>query len=283
MTTQYFDSTMSGVPTLSASAGSLNAFLKTMLPILGWTIEYDSGSGVVVYRNDPSAPGSSGCYVRVDNTTSAATLKVYKTMSDIDTGTEGVPNSTAYMYSTNGSWQLIGDERTVYLNVAISATISHRLIFAFGDYTSLIPGDEYNYFASGWSSSTYPSNVHNPDGSFASAVTSATRESARNASLTPDTRSRFFTLGYRFYCSGNTSGLPLISGQVILKPFVMYSSEGAIGLIRGCYCLETVRTDSFFCEYAVSGFDLPLKGFNFSGGGGDAGPGGVAFSQENWS
>lgn len=278
MTTKYFNNTMPGMPTLSAAAGGMNAFLKIMLPMFGWSIEYDSG-GVVVYRNDPLAPGSSGCYVRVDNTVALATIKAYKTMSDIDTGTESIPAAATTIPPMTANWQIIGDERTIYLNVAqVSGSVAHRAIYAFGDYTSAIPGDEYNYFVSGSSYTGMPNNIANHGSIFVRTTASPNRSLARGTESTPNTETQFYTFGYSNLNSGHLTSPPVVSGQYILKPYLMYSSTGMNGILRGCYCLENTRIDSFFCEYASPEFTLPLKGFNVIGDN----TGGVAFSQENW-
>lgn len=190
MTVRIYHNHDTDAPVLEATPGSMINVLEAVLvdgygdkAPLGWTKEFHTGN-IAVFRNDPSVPGSTGCYLRIDDTASDhSQLRIYKSMSDIDTGTDPAPrvsdnsNSITWRRHYSGSggpkwWTLIGDERTFYLSVATSgawpdpgALTSNysSQIFIAGDYESEIPGNEWNYILAGdayWNSFT--SNYHFP-------------------------------------------------------------------------------------------------------------------------
>lgn len=141
MTVRQYHSTDSSAPVVGNTAGSMIGLLDAVLvngygskSPLGWTKEY-SGTNIAVYRNNPSIPGSTGMYLRVDDTDAAySSVCVFKTMSDINTGTDRAPNTTGissyqdnifWSKHFNGTsspkrWVIIGDERTFYLNLNLS-------------------------------------------------------------------------------------------------------------------------------------------------------------------
>ena len=127
----------SGAPNLVGAAGSMINLLDAVLvngfsgrPGAGWTKVYSSGN-IAVYRINPNIPGSTGMYLRVDDSyASYCIVRAYKTMSDHNTGTDMIPSGTPGYSNTmvtwhKGSdsttarpWAIMADERTMYLNVA---------------------------------------------------------------------------------------------------------------------------------------------------------------------
>jgi hypothetical protein len=132
----------------------------------GWTKTY-TGTNIAVYRASTSGTGATGMYLRVDDTNATyALIKAYKTMSDINTGTDVIPSGTpAYtnvdIYwiksstanSTARLWSIIADTRTFYLNVSPNGTTpstpGNCFIWGAGDYESFVPGNANNYFLAG--------------------------------------------------------------------------------------------------------------------------------------
>lgn len=188
MTVRIYHSTDEGAPVLEGEAGSMIHVLETVLvhgygdkQPLGWTKELHT-SNVAAFRNDPTIPGSTGMYLRVnDSNRETAYCRVYKTMSDIDTGTDVAPNvlitlHNDYVYwwkhqSGNRGpkrWSLIGDERTFYMLVqAYGAYLEYDTgywgIYGCGDYVSFVPGNEWNYFVIGGGQSNATSSYRFPN------------------------------------------------------------------------------------------------------------------------
>lgn len=118
---------------------------------LGWTREF-SGTNKAVYR----APSGNRYYLRVDDSQAQyATINVYETMSDVDTGTNAT--TTVYWKKSDASstatreWYLIGDATRFYLTTAWNGTSYSTLHggYSFGDFTSYKSGDIYNTFVNG--------------------------------------------------------------------------------------------------------------------------------------
>lgn len=175
MTVRIYHNTDDDAPVLGNIAGSMIGVLNAVLVTgygdkqpLGWTKEFHEGN-VAVFRNDPTVPGSTGMYLRVDDTNANyAQVRCYKTMSDIDTGTDVIPSITTHSqdyiywlkhYTGTGSpkwWYIMGDERTFYMSVATngaypdiqSGSWSER-IMGSGDFVSYVPGNEWNYMLFG--------------------------------------------------------------------------------------------------------------------------------------
>lgn len=169
--TQYINSDTSA-PTLSGTVGSMIALLDAVLvngygskPAAGWTKVF-SGTNLAVYRNSTTSP-STGMYLRVDDTnTTYSVVKAYKTMSDINTGTDVIPNGNPaytntdvyWIKSSTASavgrlWHIVADNRTFYLNTSpngtLPATPTNQFVGGAGDFESYVPGNAYNYFISG--------------------------------------------------------------------------------------------------------------------------------------
>ena len=85
-------SAMSGVPALSGSGGSLAALFRYIAPILGWSIEFDNGTDIIVIRPQ-SYRGGQALFYRIDDRAArggaaprVAEVRAYESMSDINTG-----------------------------------------------------------------------------------------------------------------------------------------------------------------------------------------------------
>lgn len=276
MTTKSFHSTDPGMPTLSTAAGGFVAFLDVMLPQLGWTIEFTNGSGIRVYRMDPSIPGSSGAYLRVDNTTTTVACKMYKTMSDIDTGTDMIPSATTYIPINNSYWQLIGDERTFYINMTNN---TDHGIYGFGDYDSVIPGNNHNYFVA-----LQVANYTYDNFSYCGSLINS-RVVARNLTLAPDTETP--VLFYNLGClqSSGASSLPALpdpdTGMCVVGPaYLISSGYHLVGKLRGClaqYNASAAMTNFKF-EIVHPDFEKPLRQYVHSGNQAGA----VMMIQDDW-
>lgn len=174
-TTRDYRSTDSGAPTLTGQVGSLNALLKACLvgvsgvaygskAAAGWTVAYeDLGAHKLVLRNSLAA-GGTGCYVRIDDSGSTAggareaVVRVYATMSDIDTGTSVIPGTAVQpsgsiwrksltLDATARPWLISADELTVYLNALTGTDLAY--FGGAGDFESFVPADDFRYFVSG--------------------------------------------------------------------------------------------------------------------------------------
>lgn len=182
MTVRIYHNHDTDAPVLGRTAGSLIDVLDAILVTgygdkqpLGWTKEFHEGN-IAVFRNDPNILESTGMYLRVDDSYGdIARVQCYKTMSDISTGTDVIPNlithSQEFIYWSkhyNGTaspkrWSVIGDERTFYMNVATAGAYPEypgnsysEKLYGAGDFISYIPGNEWNYmlFGSGRNSAT---------------------------------------------------------------------------------------------------------------------------------
>ena len=182
MTVKIYSNTDVSAPPGNGVSGSLITLLDAVLvngygskTAAGWTKVF-AGTNIAVYRNNPLAPGSSGMYLRVDDTTSNyATVKAYKTMSDISTGTDMIPsgtpaytNTAIYWIKSSSAdtvyrpWMIVADDRTMYFNTAPNGTApstvsTGAIVMGAGDFDSMVPGNSWNYFIAGSMSSTWSS------------------------------------------------------------------------------------------------------------------------------
>ena len=200
MATIVYKSTDSGAPTLSGTAGDLITLLDAILvgtsgiaygskASAGWTKSY-SGTNKASYRNN-SVTGS-GCHVRIDDDAPGAGgareafARVYKTMSDIDTGTQPCPTvaqnangqiirKSSTLDSTARPWILVADDKTFTLTIGADVTSysstesGHSTLFHAGDYETANSGDTSNYLCAGRSAVNSTSPQH---GILASSSTS---------------------------------------------------------------------------------------------------------------
>lgn len=150
----YIKSTDVGAPTLGPTSADLAAWLKIVMVQIGWSIAFQD-TDVVVFRNNPLAVGSSGCYLKVDYSAAVARVWMFKNMSDISYGSEPLPPTglgAAYIIHKTAYWKVIGDDRTVYFMFSANATAPTSIadlnanMYGFGDYNTPVVGNDSNYF-----------------------------------------------------------------------------------------------------------------------------------------
>lgn len=173
LTPKMYSSTDPGAPLLSGQPGALAILLDALLVDgygsgsdqkagMGWSRAF-SGTNVRVYRNSPLT--GSGCYLRVDDTAQrSALLRMYATMSDIDTGTDATPTVGVKamgcrweksLVATAGArqWFAVGTEKIFYLFIDTGdqfGTFGSQAMHPHyaGDMSSLKPGDRHNFVLS---------------------------------------------------------------------------------------------------------------------------------------
>lgn len=263
--TQYLN-TDASAPTLTGQVGSVIALLDAVLvngygtkPAAGWTKEY-TGTNIAVYRNNPSAPGSTGMYLRVDDTvTTYCTIRAYKSMSDINTGTDMIPSGTpGYSNSqifwsksssanaTQRMWNIVADDRTFYINwapnsdVSTNTTNSYSYMGGAGDFESFVPGNSYNYFIAGMYAGGYSDSSY---GLLDLQATYACGLIGRSQELAPNKQSKFWIshMGST-YNSGNQNHQPYSAYTGLRFFYPAYIEENATqynitGRLRGVYAL----------------------------------------------
>ncbi len=184
-TTREYRSTDSGAPVLDGTVGSLVSLVRACLvgtagvaygskAAAGWTEPF-TGTNKAAFRNSLAA-GGTGVYVRIDDNGSGslggreAFLRIYKTMSDVDTGTDPTPtvaqltNGYTIVKSDTASsaarpWILWADETSVHMWIGhISTTLDPAMAAAnskrqstwgAGDFESYLPGDGFPCFVYG--------------------------------------------------------------------------------------------------------------------------------------
>lgn len=136
---------------LDGLAGSLIAVFDNVLLGLGWTKPF-SGVNKAVYR----PPAGHRRFLRVDDSFGLyARLRMYDSMSDVDTGTNPVPLDTqisggSYIAKSNSAtsatrdWAMFVADSYLYLRVNATAAATASAGMFFGDFDSLVPGDLYN-------------------------------------------------------------------------------------------------------------------------------------------
>lgn len=153
-------------PVINGTAGVLLAALDAILvngygakPAAGWTKAW-SGTNTAAYRQG----SGNEYYLRVDDTDSQMGRVVgYKTMSDVDTGTEPFPTAVQMsggLYlrksttadSTARPWLCVATDQTFYLIVLSSAASfsayngSGSVHLGYGQFASVTAGDANNGF-----------------------------------------------------------------------------------------------------------------------------------------
>jgi hypothetical protein len=243
-------STDDGAPSLTGETGSLYAVLKWALPQLGWTVEFDNGSDVVVFRNDGAT--GTGDYLRIDDNPAnhdgvdarLANVRSYAAMVDIDTGADVVGDSgwmltkSSTADNTPRAWAVIGDERYFWLLTDTSGTDNYAEIY-LGDIESDKPGDS-GMFLTQSSSNLDPSgsSVIVPQANYGSSLSgnSQVRYSLDGQSTGVSVR---YTPENRSGSTGTVSGAPgssgpypePASGGIRVVDIVVQEDTG--GIIRG--------------------------------------------------
>lgn len=226
-TVTFYNNADTSAPVLSGQVGAMITLLDAVLvngygakAAAGWTKAF-TGTNLAAYRVNPSASGSSGMYLRVDDTnTQYAVIKAYKTMSDVNTGTDLLPsgtpsftNSAIYWHksgtanSTARPWAIVADDHTLYLNVANSGTIPATIgayghIYGAGDFKSFVPSNSYNYFILGAQTTSYVDQsyqITNTQGSYVACLI------GRDQTLTSGTQSKAWLTPFGGDISGSSA------------------------------------------------------------------------------
>ena len=159
-TSKFLKFNDASAPQISGAAGSLIAVLKQALVYgygsgnLGWTLEFeDAPSNVAVFKMG----GGTRSYVRVDDSSTIfATITIFSTMSDVNTGAEPLLDVldtrmiyksfsyTSSIYTSINSWYIIGDASGFWINVGTQGNLTSGYIPAsqlayIGDYISVDP------------------------------------------------------------------------------------------------------------------------------------------------
>jgi len=133
--------TMDCVTGLTAATGTITLKIAP----LGWEKVF-AGTNLAVYRS--TDPAATRLYLRVnDTTTTHATVAMYETMSDVNSGT----GKSADLYWTKSDaasaatrpWTLFGDSKRFYF-LPCYTNSALALGVAFGDSISYKPGDAYH-------------------------------------------------------------------------------------------------------------------------------------------
>ncbi len=175
-TTRSFRWDHAGAPSLTGQAGAFKDLMKAVLigsagvaygsgasakAAAGWSNAFpaDETTTKIAIRNSLAA-GGNGCYLRIDDSHAQyAIVRMYESMTDIDTGTASaanvdlyIPKSTAASSATR-AWVVIADERTFWgCTLASSSTPApgeqnNLSSFGGGDVDSFIPSDPSCFIA----------------------------------------------------------------------------------------------------------------------------------------
>lgn len=141
----------------AAADGTATGTITFKMAPLGFVKAF-TGTNLAAYRS--TAPGSTGCYLRVnDTTTTLARVIGYETMTDVNTGTGPFPTNaqmsgggywpkSSVANATANRWLLAGDSRGFVFFVApimgASPTIEGGATRGFGDINAYRPaGDAF--------------------------------------------------------------------------------------------------------------------------------------------
>lgn len=163
MTVTIYRSEDAGAPVLSGTAGALINVLTGCLvtgygakAAAGWSLVSGSTSTIAAYRQ---GVGSNERCIYIPDTTTSLVVRMYESMTDINTGTGPVPDPTwdnVYITKSSSSstsprpWIVLATDRTFHLLINIQGTTtvstSQSLWFmnTFGDFQSHFAGDQYN-------------------------------------------------------------------------------------------------------------------------------------------
>lgn len=141
--------------------GTATGTITFKIAPLGWTKVY-SGTNKAAYK--PSSVEASSAMLRVDDSgTTVARVRMYETMSDIDTGTNPAPTDAKvsgglYWWKSDAAsaatrrYTIFGDSRNLYVGLAPYSTSSVapiHTVHAFGDLDSYKSGDAFSGFILG--------------------------------------------------------------------------------------------------------------------------------------
>ena len=135
----------------TAPAGAATGAITLKVAPAGWLKAF-SDSGLAGYKS--ASPEGTGCYLRVDDTgTTAARVRCYESMTDVNTGTSLFPSAAQWSGAglwwsksstadaTPRPWRIYADDRGIYFFVKPGA--GEYQGDYFGDAQSLKSGDPY--------------------------------------------------------------------------------------------------------------------------------------------
>lgn len=230
----YLTSSSAGAPQLNNTAGSLIAILDWALDIAGgtrgWSKPFIDGTNIAVYRPDTGIRP----YLRVsDNGTETAYARMFRTMTDINTGTGACPNgsnqSASYCRPRKANeggthtYYIVGDSRYFALvsNGANIYSYRNMTCFAFGEFNSYDPLDSNNVVlvASADASNNTAYNIHTKN--FLQTNNTGNLDISSSYAGTADNPGS--------YCLASPDGLLESTGAIIHDPFGCYASNGRTG------------------------------------------------------
>ena len=158
-------------PDLDGQSGTLITVLDAVLvngygskSALGWTKAY-SGTNKAAYRVDTT--DGTGFYFRIDDSHGTyADVRGYETMTDVDTGGNPFPGTSAFRYivksdtasSATRAWVMYGDNSGVWLilyqTVSTLGSSSYAGAYYLGDFITRASGDTYNCLLAAHSGTT---------------------------------------------------------------------------------------------------------------------------------
>lgn len=166
-----YQNTDASAPVYNGTVGSAVALLDACLVngygskvAAGWTkpfvgtnkAAFRQGGGAQRYmRCQDDGPGAHGGR--------ESRMTAYEAMTDVDNGTNPMPTAaqgvagiamqvlrkSATADATARPWVVFADNKTCYIFVQSGDSAGRWLFFPFGDYFSLLPGDQYNFWMSG--------------------------------------------------------------------------------------------------------------------------------------
>lgn len=130
-------SAMSGMPALSGSGGSLAALFRNIASIMGWSIEFDNGTDIIVLKPQ-SYRGGQAIYYRINDTSDrggiapkAAKVQMYESMTDVNTGAglcgTFCISKSYYSSSDPASWAVIGDQFGFYILTCMAYYLDQKV------------------------------------------------------------------------------------------------------------------------------------------------------------
>lgn len=162
MAVNIIRNTTASAPVLSGQLGALIAvFDFALVTTSGWTKVF-SGTNLAVYR----APAGNRMYFRVDdNNTSWATIRMYESMTDVNTGVNPTPSiaqwpngltiiKSATADTVARAYTIVERNGTVFytcqsdVTAAVGVANNYPCHTWFGDFVSYKAGDAYNSFIS---------------------------------------------------------------------------------------------------------------------------------------
>lgn len=191
-----YQSSDTGAPVLSGSAGALAAVLDAVLvdgygskAPLGWLRPFSDGHKRV-YRNDTSVGATGYCIRFNDSGSNTCAVSAYESMSDVDTGEGLFAAETTWPKSSNAdatarNWVVVGTDRCVYLFIDQGGTdsLSRETGWFFGD---MVPFGSTDVFAFAYSESyTTQSRLFSGLAMAGTATTYAKMKAARSYSGMP--------------------------------------------------------------------------------------------------